>query len=138
MRFATRQSPHVLCSALIVVSMSMPAWSADEAKIKQLLKERLSVLNEVVAVTTTGYQAGRTDYQEVFDAQQAVCKAEFELCETDAERIAVLEKRLALAKQGVEHMKRKLEAALVSKTNLLKALAEQLKIEVALERLKGN
>ena len=138
MRCTIRQSVHVVCIALIVVSMSHPARSADEAKIKQLLKERLTVLNEVVARMSALYKQGSVPLFELNKAQQAVCKAEFDLCESDAERIAVLEKRLALAQQDVEIVKRLVSSAEMSTTDLLKADAKRLKIEISLERLKGN
>jgi len=118
--------------------MSHPARSADEAKIKQLLKERLTVLNEVVARMSALYKQGSVPLFELNKAQQAVCKAEFDLCESDAERIAVLEKRLALAQQDVEIVKRLVSSAEMSTTDLLKADAKRLKIEISLERLKGN
>jgi len=138
MRFANRQSIKTICSALIVVTMSCPARSADEVKSKQLLKERVAVLNEVATLASRLYGQGSVPLLELNKAKQAVCKAELDLCETDVERIAVMDTRLALAKQDVEVVKRLVSMAEMSTTDLLKAQAKQLKIEAALERRKGN
>src|SRR5262245_28784741 len=107
-----------------------------DSKVKALLKDRLTVLQQVVDLVSVAYRGGRVPLSKVIEAQQAASKAEFDLCETDAERIAVLEKRLALAKQQVEVVQRMARSAEVNTTDLLKARAKQLKIEVALERLK--
>ena len=122
---------------LLSVSNSTYADEKD-SKVKALLKDRLAVLQQVVDLVSVAYRGGAVPLPKVIEAQQAASKAEFALCETDAERIAVLEKRLALAKQQVEIVQRMVGSAEVDTTDLLKARAKQLKIEVALERLKGS
>jgi outer membrane protein TolC len=121
--------------------LSVPGDShADDkdSKVKALLKDRLAVLQEVVTLQSASYSSGGVTFLELLEAKQSAYKAELDLCETDAERIAVLENRLAIAKQQVETLKRLVSAAEVDRTDLLKAEAKRLKIEVALERLKGK
>ena len=92
---------------IAVVGLSVPDYlhaDDNESKVKALLKERLTVLRQVVTLQTAAYHGGGITFLELLEAQQFAYKAEFDLCETDAERMTVLEKRLAIAKQQVETM----------------------------------
>jgi outer membrane protein TolC len=129
----------LVIAAIGLLSVSNCTHADDkDSKVKGLLKDRLAVLQEVVAATYTGYRSGSVPYMEVIGARQAANKAELDLCNTDTERIAVLEKRLAIAKEEVEMVQRLVSSGEVNSTDLLKARAKRLKVEVALERLKDD
>src|SRR5437870_1184914 len=76
--------------------LAAPSETQD-AKVKELLKERLATLHELVKVTTAEYHAGRVSFDRVQQATRAVRDAELEQCESDKERIKVLAKIVALA-----------------------------------------
>src|SRR4051812_35424476 len=76
---------------------SKPAVAAD-SKLKVLLKEKLAIAQEATTLATTAYQSGGTSFSEVVEANQAVSKVQLDLRDTNAERVAVLERMLAQAR----------------------------------------
>jgi len=112
-----------------------PAGAAD-SKLKVLLKEKLAIAQEAATLTTTAYQSGGTSFSEVVEANQAVGKAQLDLCDTNAERVAVLERMLAQARDFETITTERVKTAAVPKTTLLKAKLSRLDVEVALERAK--
>ena len=72
---------------------------AKDTKLKELLKQRLATLREIAALTKKAVAADPgVKIDELIVANQAVLQTELELCETDKDRIAVLVKSLAEAK----------------------------------------
>jgi outer membrane protein TolC len=123
------------------LSGDAPRARADEpkdARVKELLKERLAVLQEVAKLVAREYQAGKGSIDRLRRAQMAVIAARVELCDTDKERIAVLEEAVALARNN-----ERLAAALDQTGNVpasdpLLAKADRLEAEIALERAKAK
>ena len=74
--------------------------------------------------------------ESVVEANQVAGKARLELCDTSAERVAVLERMLAQAKDFENRVALLVKAEAGPKTNLLKAKLNRLDVEVALERAK--
>ena len=110
----------------------------NDAKLKALLKEKLAIAQEVAALVSKAHQNGDTSVEAVVEANQVVGKAQLELCETNAERVAVLDRMLAQAKDFEKRAAELVKAAAGPKTTLLKATLTRLDCEVALERAKNN
>ena len=91
---------------------------------------------EALAIVTRAHQNGDTSIEGVVEANQVVGKAQLDLCETNAERVAVLERMLAQAKDFEKSVAELVKVAATPKTTLLKARLSRLDIEVALERAK--
>lgn len=119
---------------------SSPA-QADEpkdAKLKELLKERLSVVREIAKQTESEYKIGKVPFDRVHQALLTVLYARLELCELDKERVVVLEETVALAKGYEEITAHLYKAAKVPASDPLLAKASRLEAEIALERAKAR
>lgn len=122
----------------VIVLGPVAAGQADNAKIKQLLQERLATLKEVVKVATQDYQAGKVSFDRVSKATNDLLNAELELCQTDKERIAVFEKLVATAKDNETSAKARFKAGVALQSDVLLATASRLDAEIALERAKSK
>ena len=130
---------------LLIIAGNVGKWTAasraqaageNDSKLKVLLKEKLAIAQEAATLTTTAYQSGGTSFSEVVEANQVVGKAQLDLCDTNAERVAVLERMLAQARDFEKIVTERVKTAAVPTTTLLKAKLSRLDVEVALERAK--
>lgn len=64
------------------------AQAAKDSKIRDLLKEKLAVVQEVASERTRAYQDGQISFAQVYEANRAVRDAELDLCDTTKERVA--------------------------------------------------
>ena len=93
-------------------SSDTPPVSAGEpkdAKLKELLKERLATLTELAKAADQEYRIGKTSFDRVQQTSRALLDAQLELCATEKERITVLETIVTLAKQQEETAKQALQ-----------------------------
>jgi hypothetical protein len=126
-----------LCIAAIVVAiLGSLQVGADEAKVKELRKERLATLKDVEAQTEQAFQAGRAPFNVVLAAKAATLEAELDLCQTQEERIAILEKLVGVAKNAESHATAAAEMGKVPLYEALKTKASRLAVEIALEKLR--
>jgi hypothetical protein len=109
---------------------------AASAKLKELQKERLAILREMVKQAAEAFRSGRASYDDVGDASRMVLQAELEQCDTDQERIAVLEKLVAEAKALEERATQIAKTGQGTFRTVLKARADRLQAEITLERVK--
>ena len=132
-------------------SHSAPAQTADPARpagdgpprtkdvnVKELLKERLAVLRELSDLTTKDYETGRGSFDRVHQAARAVLDAELELCESGKERLAILEKIVAQAKESEKTAEQRYKTGNAPRSDVLTATAARLEAEIALERAKSK
>jgi outer membrane protein TolC len=119
-------------------ALAAPAKDAKGAKLNSLLQERLTALREAAALTTKAYETGTESFAEVIAANQAVRNAELELCSTDKERMNILEKMAAEAREYERTAVQRAATGLVSPGSGLRAKANRLEIEIALERMKSK
>src|SRR4051794_2884141 len=103
MQFPTPRWRELLVLAPLVISAVLPTASpADEAKVKQLQKDRLAVLTQIVEGKKRAYQHGEIPLSDCSSAYQQMFEAELAMCDNDAERIKVREKMLERAKADEE------------------------------------
>ena len=114
------------------------AADAKDTKVKALLKERHATLQAIASQTTEQYKAGAASVLQLAEANRAARNAELDLCDTDQERVAVLEKMLAEAKEYEKRAEQQHQAGSIPFTAALKARADRLEVEIALERAKGK
>lgn len=103
---------------------------SPKAQVKVLLKERLVALRELADMIGN---SGNT--AEIFRANLAVLYAEFELCDNDRERLAVLERVVAAAKQFEAHIGD--AGVTVSANTRIRARLSRIDAELGLERFKA-
>jgi outer membrane protein TolC len=110
-----------------------------DAKVQKLIKERLALLKLIVDDTEKAHRMGKgVSAEDFLRAKQAYHKAELELCETDKERIAVLEKLVALAMENERVVSAQVAAGSVPHTAVLTASVNRLNAEIALERARAK
>lgn len=114
------------------------AQEPKDAKIKELLKERLDVRKGLVEGTKAAYLLGKTTYAELAQANSRLTTAELELCTTDKERVAVLEQAVAIAKDYEKVAEQQYKAAQATHASVLNAKVNRLEAEIALERTKAK
>jgi hypothetical protein len=119
-------------------SVEAQVEQVKDARLKDLLKEKLSVLQKVASQTATAHQNGARSFAQVHEANQAVRYAELDLCDNSKERVAVLEKLLAEAKGYEDTIFQQVKTGAVQTSTALKAKVNRLDVEIALERAKGK
>src|SRR5262249_10106033 len=122
---------------------AQPARALDPApnppsKQDELRKERLAVVRDIARLAAEAYKTGGGSYDSVREATRMVFAAELELCTTDKERIAVIEKAVAEAKKWEDIVAQVVKAGQVPATAGLKAKADRLQVEIALEGLRAR
>jgi outer membrane protein TolC len=95
-------------------------------------------MRDGVDVSLKMYQHGQGELQDVIQWQRDLHQAELETCATDPERIAVWTRALASAKEFEKLAQTRKQAALASSSEVLRASAYRLDVEIALERLNSN
>jgi hypothetical protein len=115
------------------------ADEGEPAKVKALLKERLEVLREMEKALKNSYESfGTVPLERVLQASRKVIQAELELAETAAERVALREKAVAIAKEIEKILKTRHDAGTVPIYEYLEAKAARLEAEIALERERAK
>ena len=120
-----------------VAPRSSAAVDAKTAKLHQLRKDKVEVLQKIFNACENGFKRGEIDYMKLCDARRPLRRAQLEMCATDAERIGVLEKSLEEAKE-IEGIAQAMEqgSGEMSKIDVHRARAECLDFEIELTRLK--
>jgi hypothetical protein len=111
--------------------------TVGEAAGRKAARERLAVLKQIAAETEKRFRAGLATADSLIKAKLDVCKAELELCESDKERVDVHERTVVLIRELENVLERHHRAGVVPQTAVLKAKADLLEAEAALERAKA-
>jgi len=107
-------------------------------KVKELQKERIATLKQLVDQLTTQYRNNRVSFEEVLEATLLVLKAELDAAEKEADRITVYKNTVDVLKQYEETAKARFESARGSAHSVLKVRARRLGAEIDLERAKAK
>jgi hypothetical protein len=133
--------------AALVVAGGVASWcgtlphaaaAEGNTKVKALQRERHAILEKLAEATNVGYRNGTASLSQVVEANRAALNAELDLCETDKARVMVLEKMLTAAKDYEGAVEAKRKAVQASYADALKATADRLEVEIALERAKAK
>ena len=107
-------------------------------RIKELQKERLSVLSAMAESAGILLQQGRVSPEVVYESRQELFQTQIEYADDDAQRIQFCESYIEALKKYEQLMIARKEGAQGSEFAVLKARAGRLGGEIAMERLKGN
>lgn len=138
-RFAVENPREELLPGMFaMVRLEAPEERRDtkDAKVKELVNERLATLKTLVKAATVDYHAGRASFERVQQATRALLDAELEQCSSDRERVAILEKIVALAKDSEKSALARYKTGATPQSDALMATAARLETEIALERAK--
>jgi hypothetical protein len=111
---------------------------AKGGKLNDLLKERLEVARENARMTMEAFKTLSVAVDEVREANRLLVRAELDACDSDKARIAVLEKAVAEARNLEDIMTRFTKAGQAPVRHALRARADRLQAEIALERAKAR
>jgi hypothetical protein len=127
-------------SALLVVSADSLTARIDEstAKIKELQKERIATLRELVTLSTKLYQSARASYDEALDAQVQLLKAELDAADKASDRVALYNDFVATMKGYEKLAAAQKEAGRGTSAAILKFRAKRLEAEIQLERARAK
>lgn len=111
---------------------------AQPSKVGDLQKERLGVLQELLAEAEKAHKSGATAPAQLHKAKIAVLNAELELCTADADRVGTLEKIVAEAKKYEEGVTESARGGASTNSSALNAKLARVEAEIALERAKAK
>jgi hypothetical protein len=118
-------------------SFRTDAADAKDSKLKQLMREKLRILEEDAIHLEELHKKAEAGYEELYEAQRDMRRAQLDLCETDKERITILEKLLVEAKHREDSVA-ELKGAAKTPIGMHKAIIERLNVEIELGRLKSK
>jgi hypothetical protein len=125
--------------------VSGSTWGQDPVKpegkadrLKALRTERLAILRNIAKQSTEAYKLGAASEDEVREANRMLHQAELELCDSDRDRIAVLEKIVAETKKAEQFAEELVKKKVGAPRTALKARADRLQAEIALEKARGG
>lgn len=126
----------IMLAAIGLFALSVEAGEAPDAKLKALLKERLTTLRDVEAHLERAYRDGQVPVDLYLHASAATLEAELDLAESKNERLTILEKAVELAKKSEAFAAAANKAGVAPPHELLKAKANRLAAEIAVEKEK--
>jgi hypothetical protein len=123
------------------LAIALPANTQEQGeatKLKQLQKERLATVRDMLREITIFYQQGKIDPTEVSRAIRMVFEAELELCESGKERIATWERLVEDTKKFEKVAEARVQAGAGRVSDRLAAKAHRLEAEIGLERARAQ
>jgi outer membrane protein TolC len=113
---------------------------ASAKKIRELRKERITVLGKVVDQATAQFQRAQGSYEEVLEAQVLLLQARLDAAEKESDRIELYEQAVELLKQVEKVAAARVEAGRGTELAVHKIRARRLEVEIRLEqaKLKGR
>jgi outer membrane protein TolC len=104
----------------------------NAGQIRMLQKERVKVLQQLVAVHIEHYKQGIVDFPKIADAQDALVNAQLELTDKPEERIALLKTQLEASENILKIAEEKSKMGMGSQADMLRAKAHCLDIKIRL------
>jgi outer membrane protein TolC len=140
----------VSIGCFVTLLMLAPLSTAQQAgtsqsnvdQIKQLQKERITVLSQVVKIMTRFYEQGvqNADFRQVISAQTELINAQLDATDNLKERIALLEDNSKLIKTLLDLTEQRVGVATSSEVDMLsiKSLYLKSQIDLLKERQKAG
>jgi outer membrane protein TolC len=126
----------ILVIGLTTSAQEKPSIEELAKKIKDLQKERITVLKELVDHLSTRYQAGTASSEELLDASILLFKAKLETAEKGSDRISLYTKMVDTLNQYEQFAKAQFGVGKVTSGDVLKIKAKRLEVEILLEQEK--
>jgi hypothetical protein len=126
----------LLVGSWLLHSIGAEAQTSRGPRVRDLQEQRLDTLRNLVKITSEHYKNGLASSDEMWSATRAKDEAELDLCTSNADRIAILKRIVAEAKELEEQDAKLVTNKLSSRTILLRATADRLGQEIRLEDAK--
>jgi hypothetical protein len=114
-----------------------PAKARDQdTKLKELQKEWLAAVRALARQEQVRAENGEASPDDILAVTRMVAEAELEVCESGKERIIVLQKIVGTARDTERLVEAQAKSGQGRESTVLKAKAERLRYEIALQRAK--
>jgi outer membrane protein TolC len=139
--------PALILTVLAVTQLMSSASSQEKPKerreesgkkVRELQKERIETLKELVDQAATIYKHGVASYEEVLEARMMLLKAELDVAVKDSDRITLYKKCLDALKEYEEVANARMQVGKGTAVAVLKIKAMRLEVEIALEQAKAK
>jgi outer membrane protein TolC len=121
------------------VNLSRKDQTEESAKrVKELQKERIATLKQIVDQTTKGYERGSVSFEEVLEARLLVLNAELDAAEKESDRITLYKNTVDVLKEYENLAEARVKAGRGTQASALKVKARRLEAEINLERAKAK
>jgi hypothetical protein len=134
--------------ALILALLLAPAISPDgpalaggeesAKKIKELQKERIATLKQLVDGLAQLAPHGRADFGELIEARLLLLQAELDVAEKGEDRLALYKKAIESLGQYEQWANARVQAGRANTTTVLKIKARRLEAQIWLEQAKAK
>jgi hypothetical protein len=111
---------------------------ASAKKVKELQKERIATLEDVVAQLTNLFQNGRVEFDEIINARLLLLEAKLDVAEKESDRIALYKNMVDVLKQYEALADGRVKFAQETHAVALKIKARRLEVEIQLEQAKAR
>lgn len=105
---------------------------------KKLGARRIQILKELETIQQQYYQQGLASQESLLDASQKRLQAELEMETAKAARIKILEQQLENARTFEAMTKRRVQAGVSTRVEMLRVEMERLDLEIEIEREKAR
>jgi outer membrane protein TolC len=127
----------LLVGSLLVTLPVMAQQDSDPttdlaAELTKLQTQRVATLKQLAELQFAMYRSGECFVHEVLTAQHDLFEAQLEMAETPAQRIALLESQVKMAKQTLDAAENLCAVGQVSRCDPLRAKAALLGVEIKL------
>lgn len=112
--------------------------TSQSGKIHQLFEQRLELLRNVADITRKRCDSGQATLDDLWTAIRDRDEAVLEMASSTSEKVAALEKLVSDAREAEQNDAKLFAKHLLSETSLLRARAERLRAEIALEQEKNK
>jgi outer membrane protein TolC len=135
----------VLAAALLLAPASpqdrgnlSPKEQIEEStrKVKELQKERIATLTDLVDMASRQFQNGRGSIEDVLEAQMTLLKARLDIAEKESDRITLYKNVVEVLKGYEKLAAARVEIARGTFVEVLKVKARRLAAEIYLEQAK--
>jgi RNA polymerase sigma factor (sigma-70 family) len=107
-------------------------------KVKNLQKERVATLKEVVDTSLRLARVARLEVGEAMEDRMALLKAELEVAEKESDRVALYKQTLDALTEYEKLARAQKEAARGTESTVLRVKARRLEVEICLEQAKAK
>lgn len=124
-------------SAGLLLAAGNPEVDANQ-KVRELYKEHITALQQVVDLLNAEYKNERRSYEQVFQGRLLLLNAKLNAAETGQERVKFYESIVELMKEREAFLAKALKLETVDELQVLNAKADRIKAQIALEEAKGS
>jgi hypothetical protein len=145
------RTPALILAAAAVTLLMAPASPQDKVnpppkerveesarKVRELRKERIAILKELVDTSLKLALAARVEVWEAMEDRMTLLKAELEAAEKESDRITLYTKAIDSLKQYEQVARARLESGRGTATAVLRIKATRLEVEIQSEQAKAR